>query len=145
MSSFSMGCIIALVINLISSCRHNKPFDGIYPSVAGIVLSMDWANERRRYIITSFFIGWAHTQNDSRIGNRIYPNYDTLPFHHIKSYCSTNGKGLIFSSFIDTLWLSLILLFMSFCFFHLKQMPILNMYFMEATFSETKCIKQELV
>ena len=121
-----MGCIIVLKINLFSSCRHNKPFDGIYPSVAGIILSMDWANERRRYIVTSFLMGWAHTQNDSRFGNRIYPNCATLPFHHIKSYCSTGVKCFIFSYFIYTSWLSLILHCLSFCFIDLKQLPILK-------------------
>ena len=29
-----------------------------------IILSMASANERRRYIVTSPLIGWAHTQND---------------------------------------------------------------------------------
>ena len=32
---------------------------------AGIILCMHPPNERRRYIVTSFVIGWAHTQNDS--------------------------------------------------------------------------------
>ena len=31
---------------------------------AGIILSMGSANEKRRYIVASSFIGWAHTQND---------------------------------------------------------------------------------
>ena len=31
---------------------------------AGIILYMLPANERRRYIVTSSVIGWAHTQND---------------------------------------------------------------------------------
>ena len=31
---------------------------------AGIILCMRPANERRRYIVTSSLIGWAHTQND---------------------------------------------------------------------------------
>ena len=31
---------------------------------AGIILCMCPANERRRYIVTSSPIGWAHTQND---------------------------------------------------------------------------------
>ena len=30
----------------------------------GIILCMRPANERRRYIVTSSLIGWAHTQND---------------------------------------------------------------------------------
>ena len=30
----------------------------------GIILGMDSANERRRYIVTSSLIGWVHTQND---------------------------------------------------------------------------------
>ena len=32
--------------------------------IAGIVLWMRPANERRRYNVTSFLIGWAHQQND---------------------------------------------------------------------------------
>ena len=32
--------------------------------LAGIILWMRPANERRRYIVTSSLIGWAHTQND---------------------------------------------------------------------------------
>ena len=31
---------------------------------SGIILGMGSANERWRYIVTSFLIGWAHTQND---------------------------------------------------------------------------------
>ena len=31
---------------------------------AGIISYMRSANEKRRYIVTSFLIGWAHTQND---------------------------------------------------------------------------------
>ena len=31
----------------------------------GIILGMGSANERRRYIVTSSLIGWAHTQNDN--------------------------------------------------------------------------------
>ena len=31
---------------------------------AGFILCMRPANERRRYIVTSSLIGWAHTQND---------------------------------------------------------------------------------
>ena len=31
---------------------------------SGIILWMRPANERRRYIVTSSLIGWAHTQND---------------------------------------------------------------------------------
>ena len=33
-------------------------------SISGIILCMRPANERRRYIVTSSLIGWAHTQND---------------------------------------------------------------------------------
>ena len=32
---------------------------------SGIILGMGSANEKRRYIVTSFLIGWAHAQNDS--------------------------------------------------------------------------------
>ena len=31
---------------------------------AGITLGMGSFNERRRYNVTIFIIGWAHTQND---------------------------------------------------------------------------------
>ena len=33
-------------------------------TIAGIILYMRPANERRRYIVTPSLIGWAHTQND---------------------------------------------------------------------------------
>ena len=36
----------------------------IYDTIWGIILGMGSANERRRYIVTSSLIGWAHTQND---------------------------------------------------------------------------------
>ena len=36
----------------------------MYRSPAGIILCMPPANERRRYIVTSPLIGWAHTQNN---------------------------------------------------------------------------------
>ena len=32
-----------------------------------IIMIMGSANERRRYIVTSFLIRWIHTQNDPRI------------------------------------------------------------------------------
>ena len=32
--------------------------------LAGIILGVGLANERRRYIVTSSLIGWAHTEND---------------------------------------------------------------------------------
>ena len=32
--------------------------------VSGIILDMGSANEKRRYIVTSSLIGWAHTEND---------------------------------------------------------------------------------
>ena len=35
-----------------------------YFSYAGIILCMRPANERRRYIVTSSLIGWAHVEND---------------------------------------------------------------------------------
>ena len=34
----------------------------------GIILGMGAANEKRSYIVTSWLIGWAHTQNDSGTG-----------------------------------------------------------------------------
>ena len=32
--------------------------------MAGIILGMCPANERRSYNVTAFLIGWVHTQND---------------------------------------------------------------------------------
>ena len=34
-----------------------------YLTLSGIILWMRPANERRRYIVTSSLISWAHTQN----------------------------------------------------------------------------------
>ena len=33
-------------------------------NAAGIIAAMGSSNERRRCNVTSFLIGWAHTQND---------------------------------------------------------------------------------
>ena len=38
--------------------------NGIRYPKSGIILCMRPTNERRRYIVTSSLIGWAHTQND---------------------------------------------------------------------------------
>ena len=54
-----------------SSYRHGSPLlcfvvvshKFIFP-YPGISLGMHPANERRRYIVTTSLIGWAHTQND---------------------------------------------------------------------------------
>ena len=39
---------------------------------SGIILCVCLANERRRYIVMSYLIGWAHTQNDpwSQVGEK---------------------------------------------------------------------------
>ena len=39
---------------------------GIMTTLAGIILCMHPANERRRYSVTPSLIGWVHTQNESR-------------------------------------------------------------------------------
>ena len=38
--------------------------DKMVHAYPGIILGMGSANERRRYIVTSSLIGWAHTYND---------------------------------------------------------------------------------
>ena len=35
-----------------------------FEGLAGIILGMGSANERRRYVVPPPLIGWAHTQND---------------------------------------------------------------------------------
>ena len=63
------------LINAITSCYLNMRFVYIpldcevstpY-TVSGIILGMGLANERRRYIVTSAFICWAHGQIDHRV------------------------------------------------------------------------------
>ena len=48
--------------------RTHTKYNGGYFQVltARIILDMDSANERLRYIVTSSLIGCAHTQNDPR-------------------------------------------------------------------------------
>ena len=41
-------------------------------TIAGIILYMRPANERRRYIVTPSLIGWAHTQNDPCLNYACY-------------------------------------------------------------------------
>ena len=38
---------------------------GIEVADRGIILGMGAENERRRYILTSFLTGWAHTQKET--------------------------------------------------------------------------------
>ena len=45
-----------------------------------IILGMGSANERRRYIVTSFLIGWAHTQNDPCIMCSLDLTTDTFEY-----------------------------------------------------------------
>ena len=44
--------------------------------VAGIILCMGWANERRHYYVMPSLIGWAHTQNDPWEGMLIHNGVD---------------------------------------------------------------------
>ena len=41
-------------------------------TMAGIILCMHPANERRRYNVTSSLIGWAHSQTDPCLGGRLF-------------------------------------------------------------------------
>ena len=47
-------------IQALSVWQQNRPLAQYH----GIILGIGSANERRRYIVTSSFIGWAHTLND---------------------------------------------------------------------------------
>ena len=58
-------------VDLCNAAKRVKTMAWIYDepvhwclSRAGLLLWMGPANERRRYIVTSFLSGWAHTQND---------------------------------------------------------------------------------
>ena len=58
---------------------------------SGIILWMRPANERRRYIVTSALIGWAHTQNDPcKLGRhddcRCRSTYDARPSRQLHYY-----------------------------------------------------------
>ena len=55
-------------------CWHNLAIPSSHHN-PGIILCMCPANERRRYIVTSSLIGWAHTQNDPCNG----PHFNPLP------------------------------------------------------------------
>ena len=50
---------------------------------------MHQANERRRYIVTSSPIGWAHTQNDPGRAHL------TVTFHMIRSVNNNNNYGSV--------------------------------------------------
>ena len=57
----SMGCNYLSLPSKNYRGHHRLP---VRTSSSWIILCMCPANERRRYIITSSLIGWAHTQND---------------------------------------------------------------------------------
>ena len=46
----------------------NEAHNLVITRYAGIILGMGSANERRRYIVTSSLIGWAHAKNDPYTG-----------------------------------------------------------------------------
>ena len=57
-----------------SSCTNgllHRPYWIEIDRVTGIILAMGSANERRRYIVTSSLIGWAHTQNDPWVHTKV--------------------------------------------------------------------------
>ena len=63
-----------------------------YPRVTytgqGIVLRRRPANERRRYIVTSSLIGWAHSQND------LWGLYDSTTSIHYFNYITSSSSYL---------------------------------------------------
>ena len=54
----------------------NRGFNSISicTSFPVIIMRMGPANERRRYVVTSFIVGWAHTQNDLWFRIPVYAN-----------------------------------------------------------------------
>ena len=57
---------------------------GLEVSIDGfteIILCMRPANERRRYIVTSYLIGWAHIQYDVSFTMEIFKSYPTILLH----------------------------------------------------------------
>ena len=60
---------------------------------AGIILWMRPANERRRYIVTSSLIGWAHRQNDPWVSSNITTTKQSIrPFAYIIWYLFRVGR-----------------------------------------------------
>ena len=56
----------------------------------GLILGMGSANERRRYIVTSSLIGWAHAQNDPKESLSVHVYIKEL----IQHYFTTDIKSL---------------------------------------------------
>ena len=50
---------------------------------SGIILNMCPVNERRRYIVTSSLIGWAHTQNEAFSLSGGYSNHSSTVLHQV--------------------------------------------------------------
>ena len=59
-----MGLLICTGLQYLQPGDHMTRYLKVIEKVTGINLCMHPANERRRYIVTSSLIGWAHTQND---------------------------------------------------------------------------------
>ena len=76
---------------------------------------MGTANERRRYNVTSSFIGWAHTQNDPCLLQYIY----TL---ELPVFCALSLWYAIHQLFVDSNFQVALDLFV------LSQVPVISPY-----------------
>ena len=61
-------------------CRRTCGISEIYYTFSGIILGAGPANERRRYIVTSSLVDWAHTHNDPCLmDQKFWCWYRTIP------------------------------------------------------------------
>ena len=68
----------------------------------GVILCMCPTNERRRYIVTSSLIGWAHTQNDPCCHFDVHTKYysDRCDINQMTSDFHCNSSGFFFNSLL---------------------------------------------
>ena len=74
--------IVFIILVYMCIGYQQKWYDYQHIAWAGIILWMLPANERWRYIVMSPLIGWAHTQNDPSMSEKIFNNI--REFQHMK-------------------------------------------------------------
>ena len=83
--------------------NHNWSFKSRSISIPKIILFMRPTNERRRYIVTSSLMGWAHAQKDPcGLGYHCTSRYPSMVQGHLQIQClltTQNQTRLIFSFF----------------------------------------------
>ena len=107
--------IMENVYKILIQASVRAKFQGLthpWETTPGIILSMHLANERRRYILTSFPIGWAHIQKYPCYWLMVWSLLSCMRWHVISTHINPRQNGRHFAddvivkcTFLNEKWL----------------------------------------